>query len=151
MIHLKMAQSNSDSIQPFTVSINKSDLDYLQMRLDMTRWPEKELVNDWSQGVPLTAIKGLCTYWKTEYDWRRCEAWLNSYPQCTTIIDGVEIYFLHIQSRHENATPLLLTHGWPGSVLEFRNVIDFFGLIRNNKDSSINPCVEVHSFSAETL
>jgi len=119
-----MAQSKSSSIRPFKVSINQSDLHYLEVRLDMIRWPEEELVDDWSQGVPLAAIRDLCTYWKTEYSWRRCEEWLNSYPQFTTTIEGVEIYFLHIKSKNENATPLLLTHGWPGSVLEFRHVVD---------------------------
>ncbi|CAG1962469.1 unnamed protein product [Fusarium graminearum] len=119
-----MAQSNHDSIRPFKVSIPQSDLDGLQTRLRLTRWPDKEPVDDWSQGVPLAVIQDLCKYWQTEYDWRRCEALLNSYPQFTTTIDRVEIYFLHIQSKHQNATPLLLTHGWPGSVLEFRHVIE---------------------------
>ncbi|RGP73965.1 epoxide hydrolase [Fusarium sporotrichioides] len=119
-----MAQSNDKSIRPFKVAIAQSDLDDLQTRLQLTRWPDKELVDDWSQGVPLASIQDLCKYWQTEYDWRRCEALLNSYPQFTTTIDGVEIYFLHIQSKHQDATPLLLTHGWPGSVLEFRHVID---------------------------
>ncbi|KAK6708412.1 hypothetical protein SNK04_009377 [Fusarium graminearum] len=119
-----MAQSNHDSIRPFKVSIPQSDLDGLQTRLRLTRWPDKEPVDDWSQGAPLAVIQDLCKYWQTEYDWRRCEALLNSYPQFTTTIDRVEIYFLHIQSKHQNATPLLLTHGWPGSVLEFRHVIE---------------------------
>lgn len=119
-----MAQSNHDYIRPFKVSIPQSDLDGLQTRLRLTRWPDKEPVDDWSQGVPLAVIQDLCKYWQTEYDWRRCEALLNSYPQFTTTIDRVEIYFLHIQSKHQNATPLLLTHGWPGSVLEFRHVIE---------------------------
>ncbi|XEU96100.1 hypothetical protein FSHL1_001385 [Fusarium sambucinum] len=119
-----MAQLNNDSIRASEVSIPQSDLNDLQTRLRLTRWPDKEPVNDWSQGVPLAVIQDLCRYWQTEYDWRRCETLLNSYPQFTTTIDGVEIYFLHIQSKHQNATPLLLTHGWPGSVLEFRHVID---------------------------
>ena len=114
----------ADSIHPFKLSIAQSDLDDLQTRLRLTRWPDKETVSDWSQGVPLAAIQDLCSYWQTKYDWRKCEALLNSYPQFTTIIDGVEIYFLHIRSKHENALPLLLTHGWPGSVLEFRHVIE---------------------------
>jgi pimeloyl-ACP methyl ester carboxylesterase len=115
--------STSNSIRPFQLSIDQSTLDDLQTRLRLTRWPDKETVTDWSQGAPLAAVQELCKYWQTEYDWRRCEALLNSYPQFTTTIDGVEIYFLHIRSKHENALPLLLTHGWPGSTLEFRHVI----------------------------
>ncbi|KAM3535865.1 hypothetical protein MY4038_000915 [Beauveria bassiana] len=114
----------STSIRPFKLSIAQSTLDDLQTRLGLTRWPDKEIVTDWSQGVPLAAIQELCEYWKTEYDWRRCEGLLNSYPQFTTTIDGVEFYFLHVRSRHKDALPLVLTHGWPGSILEFRHVID---------------------------
>jgi pimeloyl-ACP methyl ester carboxylesterase len=116
--------SASQSIHPFTLSIPSSTLDDLQTRLRMTRWPDKEIVTDWSQGVPLATIQELCEYWQTTYNWRRCEQLLNSYPQFTTVIDGVEFYFLHIRSKHSNALPMLLTHGWPGSVLEFRHVID---------------------------
>ncbi|GAB7328362.1 hypothetical protein MBLNU13_g00350t1 [Cladosporium sp. NU13] len=113
----------SNSIHPFKLSIAQSDLDDLQTRLRLTRWPDKETVTDWSQGVPLATIQELCEYWQTKYDWRRCEALLNSYPQFTTTIDGIEFYFLHIRSKNEDALPLLLTHGWPGSILEFRYVI----------------------------
>lgn len=113
-----------DSIRPFKVAIPQSTLDDLQTRLRLTRWPDKETVTDWSQGVPLAVIQDLCAYWQTEYDWRRCEALLNSYPQFTTTIDGLEIYFLHIRSKNHNALPLLITHGWPGSILEFRHVIE---------------------------
>lgn len=119
-----MALPTSSSIRPFELSIDQSTLDDLKTRLRLTRWPDKETVTDWSQGVPLATIQELCEYWQTEYDWRRCEALLNSYPQFKTTIDGVEFYFLHIRSKHENALPLVLTHGWPGSVLEFRHVID---------------------------
>lgn len=119
-----MTMSTHDSISPFEPSIPQAALDDLQLRLRLTRWPDKETVPDWSQGVPLVTIRELCDYWQSNYDWRRCEAWLNSYPQFTTTIDDVEIYFLHIRSKHENALPMLLTHGWPGSVLEFRHVID---------------------------
>lgn len=111
------------SISPFRLSIPQAVLDDLQLRLRLTRWPDKEPVSDWSQGVPLAAIQTLCEYWQTEYDWRRCEDLLNSLPQYTTTIDGVEIYFLHLRSSHEDALPLLVTHGWPGSILEFRHVI----------------------------
>lgn len=116
--------ATSKSIHPFELSIPSSALDDLQTRLRLTRWPDKETVTDWSQGVPLATIKELCEYWQTKYDWRRCEELLNSYPQFTTTIDGVEIYFIHIRSKHEDALPMILTHGWPGSILEFRHVID---------------------------
>ncbi len=110
-------------MNPFRVAVPQADLDDLQQRLHRTRWPEAETVNDWSQGVPLKAAQKLVTYWAEQYDWRRCEAALNAHPQFTTVIDGVEIYFLHIRSRHANARPLLMTHGWPGAVLEFLKVI----------------------------
>lgn len=119
-----MALYATHSIRPFKLSITQSTLDDLQARLRLTRWPDKVVVTDWSQGVPLAVIQELCEYWQTKYDWRRCEALLNSYPQFTTIIDGIEFYFLHIRSKHEHALPLVLTHGWPGSILEFRHVID---------------------------
>lgn len=128
----------SELIHPFELSTPQSDLDDLQQRLRQTRWPDKETVADWSQGVPLSTIRELCLYWQTKYDWRRCESLLNSYPQFTTTIDGVEIYFLHIRSKHSNALPMILTHGWPGSILEFRHVID----------KLVDP--ESHGRSAET-
>lgn len=115
--------STSPSIHPFKLSIPDSARGDLQTRLRLTRWPDEETVTDWSQGVPLAAIQELCEYWQTNYNWRRCEALLNSYPQFTITIDGLEIYFLHFRSQNENATPMLLTHGWPGSILEFRHVI----------------------------
>lgn len=110
-------------MNPFRVAVPQADLDDLKQRLRRTRWPEAETVNDWSQGVPLKAAQKLVTYWAEQYDWRRCEAALNAHPQFTTVIDGVEIHFLHIRSRHANARPLLMTHGWPGAVLEFLKVI----------------------------
>lgn len=119
-----MASAPSSTIHSFKLEIPQSSLDDLQTRLRLTRWPDKETVSDWSQGVPLARIRELCQYWQTKYDWRRCEALLNSYPQFTTSIDGVKFYFLHIRSKHENALPLVLTHGWPGSVLEFRHIIE---------------------------
>ena len=115
-----MTTPTHNTISPFKLSIPQAVLDDLQLRLRMTRWPDKETVTDWSQGVPLASIQDLCEYWQTRYDWRRCEKSLNSYPQFTTTIDGVKFYFLHIRSKHEDALPMLVTHGWPGSVLEFR-------------------------------
>lgn len=111
-------------ITPFSVGFPDSALTELRDRLRRTRWPERETVDDWSQGVPLTAIRALCEYWSEDYDWRRCELRLNSLPQFTTRIDGLEIHFLHVRSSSTGATPLLLTHGWPGSILEFLGVID---------------------------
>ena len=98
-------------------------LDDLQRRLAATRWPEPETVDDWSQGVPLERLQALCDYWRDGYDWRRCEALLNGIGQYTTEIDGLSIHFLHRRSPEPNALPLLITHGWPGSVIEFHKVI----------------------------
>ena len=115
--------ASPDLIKPFTLSIPDSALSDLQLRLRLTRWPDKEPVADWSQGAPLAAVQDLVEYWQNSYDWRRCESLFNSYPQYTTIIDGIAFYFLHIRSKHEDALPMIMTHGWPGSVLEFRHVI----------------------------
>jgi pimeloyl-ACP methyl ester carboxylesterase len=92
--------------------------------LKQTRWPERETVNDWSEGVPLARMQALVEYWSKDYDWRRCEAKLNRFPQFCTKIDGLNIHFLHVRSPHENALPIIITHGWPGSVIEFLKVID---------------------------
>jgi pimeloyl-ACP methyl ester carboxylesterase len=113
-----------DEITPFKYEAPQSALDDLKDRLKRTRWPERETVKDWSQGVPLAKLKALVEYWQTDYDWRRGEAKLNSFAQYRTKIDGLNIHFLHVRSRHENALPILITHGWPGSVLEFVKVID---------------------------
>jgi epoxide hydrolase len=110
-------------IRPFTFDVAQSELDDLKRRLAHTRWPERETPQDWSQGVPLAYVKEVCDYWQHKYDWRRCEKRLNSYPQFITEIDGVEIQFMHLRSPHADAVPLVMTHGWPGSVLEFMDVI----------------------------
>lgn len=110
-------------IKPFRIDIPQADIDDLHRRLSATRWPERETPDDWSQGIPLNYVKELCTYWLQEYDWRRCEAWLNGIPQFTTEIDGLDFHLLHIRSPHEHALPMVITHGWPGSVLEFSKVI----------------------------
>lgn len=114
----------SNDIRPFRVEIPQQALDDLKSRLAMTRWPEAQTVADWTQGAPLDKVQALCHYWQHDYDWRACEAKLNRYPQFTTEIDGLDIYFLHIRSPHDNATPMIMTHGWPGSVLEFLDVIE---------------------------
>ncbi|MFM9851966.1 MAG: epoxide hydrolase family protein [Sphingomonadaceae bacterium] len=113
----------SDAITPFILDVQQSTLDDLYRRLDMTRWPERECVDDWSQGAPLAKVQALCGYWREGYDWRACEARLNGFGQFKTEIDGVDIHFLHIKSPHPNAMPMIMTHGWPGSVIEFMKVI----------------------------
>jgi pimeloyl-ACP methyl ester carboxylesterase len=113
----------SKAITPFTLAVPQAELDDLRRRLGATRWPERETVNDWSQGSPLGAVQALCAYWREHYDWRRCEARLNALGQFKTEIDGLGIHFLHVISPHPNALPLLITHGWPGSVVEFLKVI----------------------------
>ncbi|MCP5379398.1 MAG: epoxide hydrolase [Novosphingobium sp.] len=113
----------SESIRPFSIAIAQDQLDDLNRRLDMVRWPDPEVVDGWSQGVPLAEAQKLVDYWRNHYDWRRCEAAINAYPQFKTTIDGVEIHFLHVRSPNPDALPLILTHGWPGSVIEFMKVI----------------------------
>ena len=112
------------AIRPFTIpTVADAELDELRARIAATRWPERELVADRSQGVQLATIQELARYWATDYDWRKCEARLNALPQFTTEIDGVDIHFIHVKSQHENALPLIITHGWPGSVIELLEVI----------------------------
>ena len=112
-----------DTIEPFTLRVPQSELDDLCQRLAQTRWPEKELVGDWSQGVPLAELRELCAYWADGYDWRRCETMLNGFGQYRTNISDLGIHFLHVRSPHEDALPLVMSHGWPGSVIEFHKVI----------------------------
>jgi hypothetical protein len=114
----------STAIQPFRISVGDDVLDDLKSRLRNTRWPEAELVDDWSQGAPLKWINEICRYWADGYDWRSREARLNRFAQFTTGIDGLGIHFLHVRSPHANAMPLIITHGWPGSIVEFHKVIE---------------------------
>jgi pimeloyl-ACP methyl ester carboxylesterase len=116
--------ATEQAIRPFRASIPEEDLDDLRRRILATRWPEKETVNDSSQGVQLATTQKLAHYWATGYDWRRCEAHLNSFPQFITEIDGLDIHFIHVRSKHEDALPLIVTHGWPGSPLEQLKIID---------------------------
>ena len=113
----------SDAVTPFTIRIQQAELDDLAARLDRVRWPDEETTEDWSQGIPLAYVHELVSYWREQYDWRRAEALLNSFDQFRTTVDGLGIHFLHVRSPHEQARPLLMTHGWPGSVLEFHKVI----------------------------
>ena len=120
--HWKFAMT--DAITPFKIEIGDAQLDDLRRRLAATRWPEKETPTDWSQGIPLAYTQEVCRYWEKEYDWRAREAKLNRFPQFRTEIDGVVIHFLHVRSPHANAMPLIMTHGWPGSIVEFQKVIE---------------------------
>ena len=113
----------TDSITPFHLAVPQSDLDDLTARLSRTRWPDPETVDDTSQGPPLAKVQALVDRWRDGYDWRRCEALLNGFGQSRTELDGLGVHFLHIRSPEPNALPLIMTHGWPGSVLEFRDVI----------------------------
>ena len=113
----------SDEITPFQIRIEQAELDDLRARLANARFPEAEPVDDWRQGAPLAYVRELCDYWRSDYDWRRCEAQLNALPGFKTTIDGVGIHFLHVRSPVEDAAPLVVTHGWPGSVVEFLKVV----------------------------
>ena len=113
----------TDSIEPFEIQVPDSVLVDLKERLARTRWPEAETVADWSQGIPLAYVQELCAYWRESYDWRVVEARINALPQFVTTIDGVDIHFLHVRSPEDDAKPLVLTHGWPGSIVEFLKVI----------------------------
>src|SRR6266446_5817407 len=115
--------TTTKEVTPFKVHVPQAALDDIKKRLANTRWPNKEPVSDWSQGVPLAKAQELTQCWRTRYDWRRVETSLNALPQFRTQIDDLGIYFIHVRSQHENALPIILTHGWPGSVLEFLQVI----------------------------
>ena len=112
-----------EEITPFLIDVPEAELDDLQRRLRQTRWPEPEPVSGWSQGVPLAYLRDLCGYWAGGYDWRATEARLNGLPQFRTVIDGLAIHFIHVRSPRPYALPLILTHGWPGSIVEFLQVI----------------------------
>ena len=114
----------TDAIRPFRINVPDEALVDLRRRIGATRWPEKETVADDSQGVPLATMQELARYWATDYDWRKCEAKLNSLPNFVTEIDGLDIHFIHVKSKHENALPMIVTHGWPGSVIEQLKIID---------------------------
>jgi hypothetical protein len=109
----------SDEVTPFRIEVPEADLRDLRDRLRRTRWPDAETVGDWSQGIPLSYVQELCAYWADGYDWRATEAGINSLPQFCTEIDGARIHFIHLRSPHPEALPLVITHGWPGSIVEF--------------------------------
>ena len=120
----EQAAGTDTVLRPFTIETREADLEDLRARLAATRWPEKETVDDQSQGPQLATMQALARYWQTEYDWRKCEARLNAVPNFITEIDGLDIHFIHVRSKHENALPLIVTHGWPGSVIEQLKIID---------------------------
>lgn len=110
-------------ITPYTIAVDDQALADLKTRLSLTRFPDKETPDDWSQGIPLGYMQEIKEYWQSSYDWKSREALLNQWPGFMTRLDGVDIHFLHIRSKHDSAKPLLLTHGWPGSLVEFQKVI----------------------------
>src|ERR1044071_1845443 len=114
----------SDTIRPFNVDVPAPALTDLRYRIEATNWPERELVDDRSQGVPLATMRALADRWVNDYDWRVCEAKLNALPQSMTEIDGLDIHFLHVRSRHDTALPIVVTHGWPGSIIEQLKIIE---------------------------
>jgi pimeloyl-ACP methyl ester carboxylesterase len=113
----------SDEITPFRIEASDAELDELRRRLQATRWPEPEPVDDWSQGIPLAYVQEVCAYWAEKYDWRAREARLNDFPQFKTRLQELDIHFVHVRSPHEDALPLVISHGWPGSIVEFHKVI----------------------------
>ncbi|HEY2960848.1 MAG TPA: epoxide hydrolase [Pyrinomonadaceae bacterium] len=118
------AAAEDKSIRPFHINVPEAELTELRRRINATKWPERETVTDASQGVQLATIQALARYWATDYDWRKIEAKLNALPQFMTEIDGLDTHFIHVRSKHENALPLIVTHGWPGSVIEQMKIID---------------------------
>src|SRR5262245_22749747 len=113
-----------NAIRPFKVSFPDSELAELRKRVKATKWPDRETVSDDSQGVRLATVQNLARHWASEHDWRKCEAKLNALPQFITEIDGLDIHFIHVRSKHENALPMIITHGWPGSVIEQLKVVE---------------------------
>src|SRR4029077_1276874 len=118
------AKTGADAIRPFHLSFPGEALADFKRRIEATRWPDREIVADPSQGVQLATVQKLARYWATDYDWRKCEAKLNALPQFITQIDGVDIHFIHVRSQHPNALPMIITHGWPGSIIEQLKIID---------------------------
>src|SRR5215467_3631932 len=114
----------ASAIRPFHIKVPEAKLADLRRRINATQWPERELVADSSQGVQLATMQKLARYWETDYDWRKIEAKLNSLPQFITEIDGLDIHFIHVRSKHQHALPMIVTHGWPGSVIEQLKIVD---------------------------
>lgn len=119
-----MGRTKTDAVRSFSFHAPEEELTELRRRINATRWPERETVADASQGVQLETIQALARYWATEYDWRKCETRLNALPNFITEIDGLDIHFIHVRSKTENALPLIVTHGWPGSIIEQLKIVD---------------------------
>ena len=147
------AQDNS--IRPFQIGFPEGELTELRRRVNATRWPERETVTDDSQGVPLAMMQELAGYWGTDYDWSKCEAKLNALPNFLTEIDGLDIHFIHVRSRHEDALPLIITHGWPGSIIEQLKIIEpltnptAHGGTADDAFHLVIPSLPVYGFSAK--
>jgi pimeloyl-ACP methyl ester carboxylesterase len=147
--------ASKDAVRQFRANVPESDVTDLRKRLAATRLPTPELVSDRSQGVQLATIRALAEYWATEYDWRKCEAKLNALPQFITEIDGVDIHFIHVKSKHDNALPLIMTHGWPGSVIELLETIGpltdptAYGGSEKDAFHLVLPSLPGYGFSAE--
>lgn len=145
----------SKDIKPYKVAIPDAQLQDLGRRLEYTRWPEPETVKDWDQGMPLDYARELATYWASDYDWRRFESRLNGWPQFTTRIDDIDIHFIHVRSPREDALPLILSHGWPGSIVEFHKIIDALadpaahGGDAQDAFHVIAPCLPGYGFSGK--
>src|SRR5277367_5725837 len=124
MDQTRAAAPPSDAIRPFRVNFSDTKLSELRNRISATQWPDRETVKDQSQGPQLATMQKLARYWTTEYDWRKVEARLNDLPNFVTEIDGLDIHFIHVRSKHKNALPLIVTHGWPGSIIEQLKIVD---------------------------
>jgi hypothetical protein len=116
--------SEDEEVRPFHISFSDEDIADLRRRVAATRWPDRETVTDDTQGVRLELMQDLARYWATDYDWRKCEARLNALPHFLTTIDGLDIHFIHVRSQHEHALPMIVTHGWPGSIIEQMKIIE---------------------------
>jgi pimeloyl-ACP methyl ester carboxylesterase len=149
------AAGDNTAIRPFQVGFSEAELADLRKRISATRWPERETVADDSQGVPLQTIQDLGRYWGTDYDWRKCEAKLNALPNFITEIDGLDIHFIHVRSQHEGALPLIVTHGWPGSIIEQLKIIEpltnptSHGASAEDAFHLVIPSLPGHGFSAK--
>ena len=117
-------RGSEQAVRPFHVNVPEAELTELRRRINATKWPERETVTDASQGVQLATIQAVARYWATDYDWRKIEAKLKALPQFITEIDGLDIHFIHVRSKHDDALPLIVTHGWPGSIIEQLKIID---------------------------
>jgi pimeloyl-ACP methyl ester carboxylesterase len=151
----EQAAGDNTDVRPFQVDFPEAELVELRRRINATRWPERETVADDSQGVALATMQELARYWGTDYDWRKCEAKLNALPQLMTVIDGLDIHFIHVRSQHEDALPLIVTHGWPGSIIEQLKIIDpltnptAHGASASDAFHLVIPSLPGHGFSAK--